>query len=263
MNAPYVSSRSGRFAWLMQRVSAVLLLILAFSHFFMQHFTADAVSTGLTVAARMNDPWSQAFYVVFIILALYHGINGLIGIIHDYAPKPLLRGIAAMLLWSLGIMFAILGILNVITPQSVDELKVAYLRDGLAHGESRGNPPGLARSYDLRQPEAELKLLRFYLDRHTARTDLSPQNPAEIFNDAHNGDWLARGQDFDRWASGPALRVDSAKKRDPTKIFASTREFAVWALRLRLRNAEQREDAVEFGRLDRLVDQLPAYSPDL
>ena len=42
MSAPYVSSRSGRFQWMMQRVSAVLLLFLAFGHFGLQHFTADA-----------------------------------------------------------------------------------------------------------------------------------------------------------------------------------------------------------------------------
>ena len=44
MGAPYVSSRSGRFQWMMQRVSAVLLLVLTFSHFGLQHFTAEAVS---------------------------------------------------------------------------------------------------------------------------------------------------------------------------------------------------------------------------
>ena len=72
---PYVTSRSGRFQWLMQRVSAVLLLALVFVHFAIQHFTADAVTTGLTVSARFNDPYWQGFYVIFVVLGLYHGVN--------------------------------------------------------------------------------------------------------------------------------------------------------------------------------------------
>ena len=87
MSQPYVTTRSGSIQWLMQRVSAALLVLLAFGHFGLQHFTSDAVSTGLTVSARMNDAWWQAYYVIFIALALYHGINGLVGSRATYLPE--------------------------------------------------------------------------------------------------------------------------------------------------------------------------------
>ena len=79
------------FQWMMQRVSAVLLLVLTFGHFGLQHFTASAVSTGLTVTARMNDPFWQGYYIMFVVLAMYHGINGVYGIFLDYGPKQMTR----------------------------------------------------------------------------------------------------------------------------------------------------------------------------
>ncbi|HAT10885.1 MAG TPA: hypothetical protein DCS97_09905, partial [Planctomycetes bacterium] len=109
----YISSRAGQVQWIMQRVSAVLLVGLAGVHFALQHFTSDAVSTGLTVATRLNNPYWQAFYLVFITLAMYHGINGVVGIIRDYNPRRALRVGAEFTLWALAFFFVCLGAKNV------------------------------------------------------------------------------------------------------------------------------------------------------
>jgi succinate dehydrogenase / fumarate reductase membrane anchor subunit len=105
----HISTRAGSGQWVMQRVSAMLLVGLAAVHFGLQHFTSDAVSTGLTVAARLNNPYWQAFYVVFIVLAMYHGINGVVGIVRDYNPRRGLRVGAELALWSLAAFFVVLG----------------------------------------------------------------------------------------------------------------------------------------------------------
>ena len=109
--------RSGRFQWMMQRVSAVLLLVLTFSHFGLQHFTAEAVSTDLTVTAQMNDPFWLGYYIMFIVLAMYHGINGVYGMFLDYGPNktpdallPLRCG--PLLVSSPPLVYQILSILN-------------------------------------------------------------------------------------------------------------------------------------------------------
>ena len=52
MAQPYVSTRRGGGQWIMQRASAAALVLLAGTHFALQHFTTAAVSTGLT-------PWSD------------------------------------------------------------------------------------------------------------------------------------------------------------------------------------------------------------
>ena len=258
---PYVSSRSGRFQWMMQRVSAVLLLVLVFVHFALQHFTPDAVSTGLTVAARFNNPWWQAFYVIFVVLGLYHGVNGLIGIINDYAPKQLVRGIAALVLWTAAAAFIIVGVKNILTPRPLGEVKVHYALNGFSAGVSHGSPPSVGKEYDYRIAHAELPLLRHYLIQHVHGGE--SVDVAAIFGDreripAEEADSV--GSAFDDWVRSEVAKGPIANnERGRNAIFSSVYEFAVWAGNVRKVNAKQTGDEVVAGR----YNTLPAYSPTL
>lgn len=279
MAFPYISRRTGSTQWLMQRVSALLLIGLAFTHFAIQHFTSDAVSTGLTVAARLNNPWWQAYYALFIALALYHGINGVCGIIRDYNPKPNLRLPIELVLWSAAAFFGARGIINIAHPVPVDAVKANYAARGFPAGESRGNPPAMAQTYDFRTELRELLLLEYYLAHHTHRTDATPVN--EIFgqaassaNSANSAKAVdpavvaAAGKAFDTWLNQQLASDGPAQdKRDRHELFSSSYEFALWAKDVRRSDAlarrelatdvatKMREDAI----LDRL-HQLPAYS---
>lgn len=279
MASPYVSSRTGSAQWLLQRISAILLLFLAFIHFGIQHFTTDAVSTGLTVSARANNPWWQAYYVIFVVLALYHGVNGVVGIVRDYKPKPLARGIIELILWSLAAWFAVMGIKNFINPLPLGGVKEFYAKNGLPVGESAGHPPGLlgAKRYDFRDELRELHLLAFYLEHHTHRTE--NDGLAVIFG--HDGEpadatatptnVTAAGQALDEWLLRQVLSPTPAPdQRDRSKIFSSTREFAVWAASVRIADAENRRraaggqrdperDAADAAIIARL-GQIPPYS---
>lgn len=257
MPHPYVTDRRGRFAWTMQRVSAILLLFLAFWHFIGQHFTESAVSTGLTVTARMNDPWVQSYYAIFVLLALYHGVNGLVGIIKDYSPRPLYTGVASMLLWTLASVFAVIGLSNIISPKSVHEVKDFYALRGFGVGAPSAPTP-LTISYDLQQEPAELAMLSFYLQYHVHRSEPDPQPVDEVFDAGDEGG--RNGQAFDQWAlaqvaEGPV----PVSERDMSKIFSNTYEFAVWALQVRQANAESREDEAVRERLA----EIPAFTDDL
>jgi len=259
---PYVSSRSGRFQWVMQRVSAVLLLFLVFAHFILQHFTASAVTTGLTVSARFNDPMWQGFYVIFVVLGLYHGINGLIGIVNAYMPKPILRGITWIVLWTLAAVFTVLGISNIVSPRPLGEVKLHYAEHGFSAGETRGSPPlAPAYTYSFRDQGAELPMLRWYLMHHVHSEE--PVAIDVIFGTQHpipEANVAEIGSAFDRWAReqisyGPA----SIDERDRDAIFSSTYEFAIWALNVRRANAQARGDEAVA---DRLSD-APPYAPTL
>jgi succinate dehydrogenase hydrophobic anchor subunit len=279
MATPYVSSRTGTAQWLMQRISAFLLLFLAFLHFGMQHFTSDAVTTGLTVSARANNPWWQAYYVAFVVLALYHGVNGVVGIVRDYRPQPLARGLIELTLWTLAAYFGVIGVKNFIHPLPLGGVKEFYARNGLPVGESAGHPPipGGAMHYDFRDELRELHLLAFYLDKHTHRTD--GDSLATVFGHAGRPDAAsaslanvtAAGAAFDEWLLAqvllPALPPE---RRDRGEIFSTTHEFAIWAAAVRIADAENRrrtadelrdpqrdaDDAAIIARLG----QVPLYS---
>lgn len=250
----YASNRKGSGQWLMQRASAVLLIGLTFSHFAIQHFTSDAVSAGLTVARRFNDPWWQGYYIVFIVLALYHGVNGLVGIVRDYQLRPVGRGAIEILLWTLAAVFGAVGIINIVDPVPLADVKDRYARNGFAVGESAGSPPipGGAIRYDFQAELRELHLLAHYLENHTARTETTPL--AQVFGHTAGASKLdaaaiaAAGKAFDEWAIAQARTpVPLPDKRDKGRIFSSTQEFAVWAAHVRMANAGHRLKAAAMG----------------
>jgi len=265
---PYATTRSGRSQWLMQRVSAFLLIFFAFVHFGLQHFTTDATSTGLLVSARLSDPYWQSFYVIFVILVLYHGINGVMGIVYDYAPERLNRFVIATLVWTLGAFFAVLGVVNIVDPShGIATAKVWYAENGFPDGESAGSPPTFAREFEFGTDELrELHMLAFYLRHHTHRTGEDPATIAEVFAADSAGSPRESGRSFDLWALG-AIAREPATDRDTGYIFASTREFALWAAHVRRADARRRAEtgddrtAKAAGEvLDRLAG-IPPYRP--
>ena len=181
MALPYNSSRTGRFQWMMQRVSAILLVGLAGSHFALQHFSAEAVSTGLTVSARMNDPFWQGYYGLFVVLGLYHGVNGVVGIIQDYAPKPIVRGILATILWTMAAWSGFVGLGSLYSPRTVAEVKEYYAENGFADGTATGPGLPIPVAFNTSDEIRELHMFAFYLEHHTYRTDKDKQSIKTIF----------------------------------------------------------------------------------
>lgn len=76
------------FNWFMQRVTGAALLVLLILHFWVEHFTAEVRTGGLTfetVQRRFfQNRWFIAIDVAFLLIALYHGLNGLRNIILDF-----------------------------------------------------------------------------------------------------------------------------------------------------------------------------------
>src|SRR5215213_7622003 len=74
--------------WYLQRITGLALLILLILHFWVEHFTAAVRGGGLTfeiVQQRFfRNPWFVTVDVAFLIVALYHGLNGVRNIIFDF-----------------------------------------------------------------------------------------------------------------------------------------------------------------------------------
>jgi len=73
----YSSFREGGTAWLLQRITAVFLLVVLAFHFFLLHFVhhADEVSF-LASSARMENLSYYSLMVLFLVTATLHGVNG-------------------------------------------------------------------------------------------------------------------------------------------------------------------------------------------
>ena len=97
-------------AWLLQRVSAVVLAVGLVAHFLALHFLIDRPVTLDKVAERLKAPCWVAFDILLLALALYHGLNGVNNILADYAPRPAVRTWTHRVLWTMGIAAFALGI---------------------------------------------------------------------------------------------------------------------------------------------------------
>jgi succinate dehydrogenase cytochrome b556 subunit len=75
--------------WYLQRITGALLVLLLIAHFWVEHFMSATLLRGdLTyeaILARISNPWWQAVDIGFMLVALYHGLNGLRGILLDYS----------------------------------------------------------------------------------------------------------------------------------------------------------------------------------
>ena len=101
--------------WYLQRITGALLVVLLAAHFWVEHFmTADLQHGKLTyeaIHARVANPLWQTIDISFLLVALYHGLNGLRNIVLDYSRfRPgAVQAITASLV-ALGIVWAYWGI---------------------------------------------------------------------------------------------------------------------------------------------------------
>ncbi|WP_084075029.1 succinate dehydrogenase hydrophobic membrane anchor subunit [Demequina sp. NBRC 110052] len=123
MTAPELSTpreriRSGRmrrnaerWSWLFMRFSGALLLVLIFTHLFVNLMTGDGVQQidFAFVAGKWASPLWKVWDLLMLVLAMIHGGNGMRLLINDYAHRPRVR---TFLLWLLGIAVVVVIVLG-------------------------------------------------------------------------------------------------------------------------------------------------------
>lgn len=113
----YQSTKSsGSKSWVIQRVTGVALVILMIGHYILMHYNPDSGHTYGAVLNRMSYSWYRIIDISFLILGMYHGLNGVWGIFRDYKLKTwqnytiiaflLIFGIA-FVTWGVNIIFSI------------------------------------------------------------------------------------------------------------------------------------------------------------
>lgn len=94
------------FNWLFQRISGVLIALILVIHLGAVHWGVSPVDLG--------SPFWKFFHLLFVILLLYHILNGFWLIIEDYIRSTWLRISLFSLTWIVGVAFLILGLVTIV-----------------------------------------------------------------------------------------------------------------------------------------------------
>ena len=109
------TSRSGSMAWLLQRISAVILFILLLFHFITYHFLTTGRSVSYQqVLERAQSWWFPLLQFAFLVTALYHGLNGVWSVLEDYTASKTWRLVWYSLLLTVGVALLFVGTLTII-----------------------------------------------------------------------------------------------------------------------------------------------------
>lgn len=94
------------FNWLFQRISGILIALILIIHLGAVHWGVSPVDLG--------SPFWKFFHLFFVLLLLYHILNGFWLIIEDYVHTTWLRVSLFGLTWIVGLGFLILGVVTIV-----------------------------------------------------------------------------------------------------------------------------------------------------
>lgn len=112
MKAETVSAhRGGMWAWLFQRITAVLLIVCLAIHLIFTHILSIGDISYETVGERVAHGTFTALDIILLGAGVYHALNGLRMVLMDYWFGSRRRALALnIVLWAVGIAFFVYGI---------------------------------------------------------------------------------------------------------------------------------------------------------
>ena len=96
--------------WFLQRLTAVILLVCLGVHVAVLHFTTEPISFQFVINRIEGSIFWAIFYLVFLSSTLFHGLNGVYGVIVDYAPSDKFKRILTWLFWIAGSLSFVWGV---------------------------------------------------------------------------------------------------------------------------------------------------------
>jgi succinate dehydrogenase / fumarate reductase membrane anchor subunit len=104
------------YAWLFMRVSGLTLIVMVLIHFAIMHVINDIQDINFAfVVKRFGTPFWISYDLVMLVLALFHGLNGLRTIIDDYVKSRPWRVIWLSALYVVGLVFLVVGTVTLVT----------------------------------------------------------------------------------------------------------------------------------------------------
>lgn len=105
----------GSTAWIWQRITGIVLLIVLLLHYLFLHFMNGGNVTFGEVSSRLASPLWKTIDITFLSAALYHSVTGVMMSIHDYIHRPVLRVVLVSITYVVGIILLITGVMTVVT----------------------------------------------------------------------------------------------------------------------------------------------------
>ncbi len=108
------SSGSGSFSWVVQRITGIVLVVVLIGHYILMHYNPESGHTYDAVLTRMQSNWYRVLDLTFVVLAMYHGLNGVWSIFRDYKLKAWQTITVISLLIVFGLAFSLWGIKTIL-----------------------------------------------------------------------------------------------------------------------------------------------------
>jgi succinate dehydrogenase / fumarate reductase membrane anchor subunit len=108
------SSGSGSFSWVVQRITGIVLVVVVIGHYILMHYNPESGHTYDAVLTRMQSNWYRVLDLTFVVIAMYHGLNGVWSIFRDYKLKTWQTITVISLLIVFGLAFSLWGIKTIL-----------------------------------------------------------------------------------------------------------------------------------------------------
>ncbi|HCN37707.1 MAG: succinate dehydrogenase, hydrophobic membrane anchor protein [Ignavibacteria bacterium] len=119
------SKNSGSKSWVIQRITGIALVVFMIGHYILMHYHPDSGHTYEAVLSRMQYSWYRIIDLSFLVLGMYHGLNGVWNIFRDYNLKPWQNITVLSLILILGIAFTAWGFTIIFSIPYVDTLSLS------------------------------------------------------------------------------------------------------------------------------------------
>ncbi len=95
--------------WFLQRLTGLFLLAGLIVHFWIMHYSGSGQLQYEHLLARLQSPWWRAFDLGFLVFAVFHGLNGLSGILVEYIKNETLAKTLKFGLLVIAILTIVIG----------------------------------------------------------------------------------------------------------------------------------------------------------
>lgn len=106
--------KSGSLGWFLQRLSALYLVFGLAVHFLAIHFLVERPITFEKVQARLFSPAWIFFDWTLLVVAVFHGLNGVWGVVLDWRLTPLQRRLSGWLIVAGGVVMVVWGLMALV-----------------------------------------------------------------------------------------------------------------------------------------------------
>lgn len=121
------SRNSGSFSWVFQRITGIVLVVVMIGHYILMHYNPQSGHSYEAVLIRMQSNWYRVLDLTFVVLGMYHGMNGVWGIFRDYKLKSWQSITVMSFLIIFGLAFTLWGIKTILDIPYVATSSVAFL----------------------------------------------------------------------------------------------------------------------------------------